>query len=41
MLDVVLPEWKERYFESDIWLDDLIADGLDSLTDTPRASARR
>jgi hypothetical protein len=41
MLDVVLPDWKERYFESDTWLDDLIADGLDSLSETPRASARR
>ncbi|NKB89214.1 MAG: hypothetical protein GKS06_13435 [Acidobacteria bacterium] len=41
MLDVVLPDWKKRYFESDIWLDDLIADGLDSLSETPRASARR
>jgi hypothetical protein len=41
MLDVVLPDWKDQYFEDDIWLDDLIADGLDTLADTPRASARR
>lgn len=41
MLDVVQPEWKASYFEPDVWLDDLIAAGLESLSETPRASARR
>ena len=41
MLDVISPEWKESYFEHGIWLDDLIADGLESIAETPRASARR
>jgi len=41
MLDVIAPEWKESYFEQGVWLDDLIADGLDSLVATPRASARQ
>jgi len=41
MLDVVMPEWKERYFDDGIWLDDLIADGLENIAETPRASARR
>ncbi len=41
MLDVISPDWKDIYFEDGIWLDDLIADGLDSLSETPRASARQ
>jgi len=41
MLDVIAPEWKDRYFEQGVWLDDLIADGLESLEETPRASARQ
>lgn len=41
MLDVIAPHWKERYFEQEVWLDDLIADGLASLEDTPRATARQ
>jgi len=41
MLDVIAPEWKESYFERGIWLDDLIADGLENLAETPRASARQ
>lgn len=41
MLDVIAPEWKEHYFEQEVWLDDLIADGLESLEDTPRATARQ
>lgn len=41
MLDVIAPEWKESYFEQGVWLDDLIADGLDSLVETPRASTRQ
>ncbi len=38
MLDVVDPEWKQRYFEPDVWLDDMIDQGLDSL-EAPEPSA--
>ena len=41
MLDVIAPEWKDSYFEQGVWLDDLIANGLESLAETPRASARQ
>ncbi len=41
MLDVIAPEWKDSYFEQEVWLDDLIADGLEGLAETPRASARQ
>jgi hypothetical protein len=41
MLDVVDPEWKQRYFEPDVWLDDMIDQGLDNLAEPERASARR
>ena len=43
LLDVLGFDWKKSYFDSGVWLDDLVATGMaQDISDTPkRASARR